>query len=122
MKFCKDCDFMLYLTISKEDQSLLYYCRSCGNVEIPDKINIIASKTSFRKDKKSWGHFVNKYTKMDPTLFRDSIMQCPNQECRTNIDKEAEAERQIIHLRYDEDNMKYLYLCFHCDFVWNTDS
>jgi len=114
---------MLYLTIAKnEEQSLLYYCRSCSTIEIPEEKNIVASKTTFRRDNiKSWSHIVNKYTKLDPTLFRDSIMQCPNTECETNTNEQAESERQIIHLRYDEDNMKYLYLCFHCDYIWNTE-
>ena len=133
MRFCSKCDFMLYLAV--KDESLMFYCRSCGNVEVPEDTAIVADKTTFTRDKKSWNLFVNKYTKYDPTLFRDNAMECPNGECITNRkgkedkDKQESPEtaenpsfdRQVIHLRYDDENMKYLYLCFHCDYVWNTE-
>jgi aspartate carbamoyltransferase regulatory subunit len=112
----------LHVEYKNDEQTLLYYCRSCGSIEVPELKTIVASKTTFRRDNiKSWNHIVNKYTKLDPTLFRDSIMQCPNEMCETNTNERTASERQIIHLRYDEDNMKYLYLCFHCDYVWNTE-
>jgi hypothetical protein len=28
--------------------------------------------------------------------------------------------REIIYIRYDEVNMKYVYLCAVCDTLWNT--
>ena len=30
--------------------------------------------------------------------------------------------REIIYLRYDDINMKYIYLCVHCNTVWKTDN
>ena len=30
-------------------------------------------------------------------------------------------ETDIIYMRYDDVNMKYLYLCVDCDMVWKTD-
>ena len=30
------------------------------------------------------------------------------------------APREVIYIRYDEVNMKYVYLCAVCDTVWNT--
>jgi len=30
-------------------------------------------------------------------------------------------ETDIIYMRYDDTNMKYLYLCVDCDMVWKTD-
>jgi hypothetical protein len=27
----------------------------------------------------------------------------------------------VIYIRYDDDNMKYLYMCVTCDTVWKTD-
>ena len=31
-----------------------------------------------------------------------------------------EKEKEVIYLRYDDTNMKYIYLCTHCDQVWKT--
>ena len=28
---------------------------------------------------------------------------------------------EIIYIRYDDVNMKYIYLCTHCDTKWNTN-
>jgi DNA-directed RNA polymerase subunit M/transcription elongation factor TFIIS len=59
---------------------------------------------------------VNKYTKYDPTLPRKNNMKCPNEHCTA-----TESKSDIIYLRYDDENMKYLYICADCDFSWKTD-
>jgi aspartate carbamoyltransferase regulatory subunit len=43
---------------------------------------------------------------------------CPNKDCPTNTDG---VEREIIYIRYDDSNMKYIYLCSTCDTVWQTN-
>jgi DNA-directed RNA polymerase subunit M/transcription elongation factor TFIIS len=30
--------------------------------------------------------------------------------------------REVIYIRYDDINMKYVYLCVHCDMTWRTDN
>ena len=34
----------------------------------------------------------------------------------------GENEREVIYIRYDDINMKYVYLCVHCDTTWKTDN
>ena len=46
-------------------------------------------------------------------------MRCTNIACKTNVD-EVEAP-EIIYMRYDDENMKYLYICVECDTIWKTD-
>ena len=58
---------------------------------------------------------VNKYTKYDPTLPRKTNMKCPNEKCGDTPNPD------IIYLRYDDENMKYLYICSGCNFTWKTD-
>jgi hypothetical protein len=29
--------------------------------------------------------------------------------------------REVIYLRYDDINMKYIYLCAVCNTIWNTE-
>ena len=36
--------------------------------------------------------------------------------------EEKEEEREVIYLRYDDINMKYIYLCVYCDTIWKTDN
>ena len=61
------------------------------------------------------GTTINKYTKDDPTLPRINTILCPNPDCPTNKDGK---EREIIYIRYDDVNMKYVYLCYDCETVW----
>jgi hypothetical protein len=67
-------------------------------------------------------------------------VKCPNAMCPSNppehalapslalapaaassaSDKPAVVPREVIYLRYDEVNMKYVYLCAVCDALWST--
>jgi DNA-directed RNA polymerase subunit M/transcription elongation factor TFIIS len=111
---------MYYIRINDEDTNkLVYYCRQCGN---EDKLlsteNVCVSKTQIKKSEQSFGHIINKFTKLDPTLPRINTVLCPNPNCGTNTESK---EREIIYIRYDDTNMKYIYLCSECDTVWNTN-
>jgi len=33
-----------------------------------------------------------------------------------------QTNREVIYIRYDDTNMKYVYLCVHCDTTWRTDN
>ena len=196
MHFCTNCHNMYYLKFSdkeEEENSLIYYCRNCGN---EDKTiiseNVCVSETQLRRSEQKYTHMVNEYTKYDPTLPRINTIKCPNQECSSNTGQsggvgtgtgtgkiklnikkktvatmpaQAQAEpaqaqaqaqapepelepepayvttksnqqkvnevkslenehsnREIIYIRYDDINMKYVYLCVHCDTIWKTDN
>ena len=120
MHFCSNCSNMYYIRINSDDTNkLVYYCRKCGN---EDKLlaieNVCVSKTQIKKNEQSFNHMINKYTKFDPTLPRINTILCPNPDCFTNKNG---AEREIIYIRYDDTNMKYIYLCSLCDTVWKTN-
>ena len=119
MHFCSNCQNMYYIRINVDNpNSLVYYCRQCGN---EDKLlaveNVCVSRTQIKKNDRSYNHIINKYTKLDPTLPRITNMLCPNSDCITNT---KDKEKEIIYIRYDDINMKYVYLCCECDTVWNT--
>lgn len=117
MHFCSQCSNMYYIRINEDDPNkLVYYCRKCGNKDsLLASENICVSKTQIKKSEQSFNHIINKYTKYDPTLPRINNILCPNSDCSTNKD---DKEREIIYIRYDDVNMKYVYLCSHCDTVW----
>jgi DNA-directed RNA polymerase subunit M/transcription elongation factor TFIIS len=111
---------MYYIRINSDNPNkLVYYCRNCGNEDqIITNDTVTVSKTIIKKTEQSFGHIINKYTKLDPTLPRISNILCPNADCSTNTD---DKEREIIYIRYDDVNMKYVYLCSECDTVWHTN-
>ena len=136
MKFCAKCDNMYYISIDNtNNDQLIYYCRFCGHKdENLTEEGVIVLKTQYKKNEQKFNHMVNQYTKLDPTLPRIYNMKCPNDECKTNHSSastsaaggggsEAGTNKgcEIIYLRYDDDNMKYLYICTTCDTTWKTD-
>ena len=121
MHFCSVCNNRYYLRIDEKNQNKLdYYCRICGH---EDKLlahdNMCISKTFIKKNDQSFNHIINEYTKLDPTLPRVNTILCPNPECETNTQNK---KREIIYIRYDDTNMKYVYLCSECSTIWQTNS
>jgi len=119
MHFCGKCDNMLYIRLLDEDSdSLVYYCRNCGEShELIDKDNICVSRTDIVIKEKAYLHDINEYTKLDPTLPRTNNIRCPNQACSSNNG----GVNEVIYLRYDDSNMQYIYICTLCDKVWKTN-
>jgi hypothetical protein len=105
------------------------------------KDSLCVLKTDIEKGEQKFNHIINPYTKLDPTLPRIKNIKCPNGSCPTNegslssggtsesglaIEEKGgmvggKKETDIIYMRYDDTNMKYLYLCVDCDMVWKTD-
>jgi hypothetical protein len=122
---------MYYIRIDNEDSnSLVYYCRNCGNEDKfmdiqssciqqnQNKTNCVCIlKTDIKKNDKNYNNIINQYTKLDPTLPRTNKIDCPNPNCDTNKSKK---DKEIIYERYDDVNMKYIYLCTSCDTTWKT--
>ena len=120
MHFCIKCSNMYYIRINEDDPNkLVYYCRKCGQEDsLLAAENVCVSKTQIKKSEQSFNHIINKYTKYDPTLPRINNILCPNSDCPTNKDG---VEREIIYIRYDDVNMKYVYLCSDCETVWKIN-
>lgn len=98
----------------------MYYCRNCGtqdNDGVTEKSSVISSIQLSDTDT-NISRIVNKYTKIDPTLPRVNRIPCPNAECDTNV---KETPREVIYIRYDDINIKYMYLCSTCDYVWKAN-
>lgn len=149
MHFCARCDNMYYICIdpgstepsssssAESASSLVHYCRNCGHRE-PVKHEICVSKIQLKNAAQNYGNVINKYTKLDPTLPRINHVKCPNAMCPSNppehalalalaqvaesasVDKASVVPREVIYIRYDEVNMKYVYLCAVCDALWST--
>jgi DNA-directed RNA polymerase subunit M/transcription elongation factor TFIIS len=125
MNFCSGCSNMYYLKIESNGESsdkLIHYCRNCGNEE-PNTTgeNICVSSTNLKENTQQFDSFINEYTKLDPTLPRTNTIKCPNSNCDTNTSKSDDVKREIIYIRYDDLNMKYVYMCSTCDSLWKTN-
>ena len=127
MHFCTICQNMYYIRLIGEDENkLVYYCRKCGHEDdttIATLENICVSKTEVQITGDSYNHIINEYTKLDPTLPRLTNIKCPNNQCPTHTSPqggEETIEPEVLYLRYDDANMKFVYICAHCETVWKS--
>jgi len=123
--FCKICRYYLYLEetqVVDDEKSevpttqLRRICRNCGYQEVMEGGLILELDL---KEKTSEGYkiLMNEFTKDDPTLPHVHTIACPNQDCESNT---TEKEPDVIYLKYDVINMKYLYICNICDTRWRS--
>lgn len=124
MRFCDNCENMYYIQIRSEDSDeLMYYCRKCGDTSemtVDETLSITSSELN--KDKSNFDDIINKYTKYDPTLPKVNYIKCPNTECSSYKDDSSDSvKNDILYIRYDENKMKYIYMCTVCDMAWKSD-
>ena len=112
------CDNMYYLRLAgnvedeEENERLTYYCRHCGYEDTSLEAtsgSIISTDVSKQSDKYELA--INAYTKLDPTLPRSKTIRCPKQGCDGG---------EVIYIRYDRRNIKFLYHCAECSTSWTT--
>jgi uncharacterized protein YdcH (DUF465 family) len=116
---------MYYIGINLESSNeLIYYCRNCRHKdETITEEGICVLNSQLKKKEQKFNHIINQYTKLDPTLPRIYNVNCPNPQCKTNheVSKTEKKPTEVIYVRYDDDNLKYLYICVECDTTWKTD-
>lgn len=123
MKFCEACNNMLYVGVEKdattEKKMLSYYCKTCGfkSLETSSK-SILVLDDNKVNDRIKYSQYVNKYIKYDPCLPRVKHIECPNEKCSKSTDQDNE----VIYIKYDGTNMKYVYYCCHCDHFWTNNA
>lgn len=116
MKFCNNCGNMYYMKIDENNcNSLIHYCRQCGNID--DTLTnegLCVLENQLKKTEQKFDHIINPYTKLDPTLPR-IVMKCPSESCDSN---QSTSPHEVIFLRFDEENLKFVYICPVCDYNW----
>lgn len=123
MKFCNKCDNMFYLGINNNDEdtnnTITNYCRYCGNVdESTNQMSSCIINTSIDYINDNNNIVVNEFTKHDPTLPHLENTICPNDKCQSH---KPNHKNDVIYIRYDNNNMKYVYLCSYCDHTWKNN-
>lgn len=115
MRFCECCNNMLYVNID-ENKDLVYYCKYCNNKEVVTKENGSVCVIDDNKitDSIKYTQYINKHLKHDLTLPRVNNIVCPSESCS----KPSTTENEVIYLKYDATNLKYIYHCCHCDHFW----
>jgi DNA-directed RNA polymerase subunit M/transcription elongation factor TFIIS len=115
MRFCNFCNNMFYVNID-ENKDLVYYCKHCNNKDVVSKDagSVCVIDDNKITDPIKYSQYINKYLKHDRTLPRVNNIVCPNAACS----KAGSAEDEVIYIKYDALNLKYIYHCCHCEHFW----
>jgi DNA-directed RNA polymerase subunit M/transcription elongation factor TFIIS len=114
MKFCALCDNMLYVDLD-EAGGLLHVCKCCGNVLQADREVVL--ETNYVDDYTRYKQYMTPYLKHDRTLPRSTAIPCA---AGAKCTRPAAAPSEVIYVKYDSVNLKFLYNCVHCDAFWKS--
>jgi DNA-directed RNA polymerase subunit M/transcription elongation factor TFIIS len=144
MKFCDVCDNMMYIRIQAQGEDgatgttadgagsssavvdgaqrppvLMYACKSCGNrvraAETDSKSRIL--HTNYSDDHTSYKKYATPHIRHDPTLPRVNNIPCPSATCS----RPENAPAEVIYVKYDSANLRFMYNCCHCGVFWKSD-
>jgi DNA-directed RNA polymerase subunit M/transcription elongation factor TFIIS len=126
MRFCPSCENQLYSRTDVAEaesestvEKLLLVCRTCGYQEEDKKGGLVLEINLEERTSEGYKILLNEFTKLDPTLPHVNTIKCPNGACASNT---SGAERDVIYLKYDAENLKFLYICNLCDTQWKSKS
>lgn len=113
--FCPVCKYYLYL--DQNEDKLRRICRNCGYQKEDKKGGLILEIDLKEKTSEGYKILMNEFTKQDPTLPHVNTIKCPNPGCASNT---SGKEKDVIYLKYDAINMKFLYICNVCNTQWRS--
>jgi DNA-directed RNA polymerase subunit M/transcription elongation factor TFIIS len=112
MKFCPTCHYYLYMKVMEDSASaqrlIVRICHNCGYQEEDTAGGLITETDLQEKTSEGYKVLMNEFTKLDPTLPHLHTIKCPNAACGSNV---ANKEPDVIYMKYDAQNLKYIYLC-----------
>ena len=106
--FCETCGSLN--NIIRNEDTLNYYCTNC-NLKSEQPVDKLVYEKIYNDSYKSNNIRFNKNIIHDPTLPRVKS-KCKNPDCDCN---------EIIYLRYNEKDMKYIYVCVKCLTNWTNE-
>jgi DNA-directed RNA polymerase subunit M/transcription elongation factor TFIIS len=119
---CPKCDYYMPLMEGTNEETgtkdLIRSCRNCGHTKDEQK-GLVMETVVQEKASDAYRVYLNEFTKQDPRLPHIKTLKCPNEVCPS---RSAKAESDVIYIKYDTANMKYLYICTNCDTQWRSRS
>jgi DNA-directed RNA polymerase subunit M/transcription elongation factor TFIIS len=118
--FCKQCQNMTFL-YTDEDKKLIHHCKACLYSEPYLKKNNCIYSIKFKKYDNSEYINSNPYITHDitlPKIKNNPNIKCVNPGC---ISITESGPCDITYIKYDMENMKYIYICNHCGQKWKNN-
>jgi DNA-directed RNA polymerase subunit M/transcription elongation factor TFIIS len=102
------------------DDNISSQCRNCGYATDPAQRtgeDCLVLTTVIRERTQAHDFAINEFTLNDPTLPHDTSIKCPNEACKSNT---SDTPSDVIYIKYDPENLKYVYICTHCRTQWKS--
>jgi len=119
IKFCDMCDNFMNFCIDKDNKPI-FTCTRCDNTSEYDFEND-SKGIQFNKNIELKNILNNnRFLTMDPTLpiIENDNMKCVNSECESIKDKKP---TKITYIKYDEENIYFMYICKYCSQRWTNN-
>jgi DNA-directed RNA polymerase subunit M/transcription elongation factor TFIIS len=120
---CPKCDYYMpmgqQVDPETELKDVIRYCRNCGHTKEENK-GLVMEVIVQQKSTETQQVFVNEFTKHDPRLPHVKTLKCPNLQCPSRQTQGVEPD--VIYIKYDTANLKFLYICNHCETKWRSRS
>jgi DNA-directed RNA polymerase subunit M/transcription elongation factor TFIIS len=119
--FCTECHNLTTLAIREEDQALIHHCKACERSEIFESSDRCIYTMTFQGRDMKHTLNQNKYLTHDITLPKikgNPNLHCLNPDCASQGANETSS---ITYIKYDEDQMTYLYVCDACGQSWTNE-
>ena len=117
IRFCTVCDNYLYLQVEGEKQVLQRICRNCGFRDTEDQGGLVSEMHIEQRAAEGYT-LINEFTLKDkrlPHLY--NTMKCINEKCPTSLPGK---ESDIVYIKYDNENLRYIYMCYICQATWRS--
>lgn len=118
MDFCDYCNNMLYIKQLEENNEMIFYCKTCNQEKkMTSDVDTQKSQKISSKDYdilNSYKQFINHNIIYDNTIPHVNNIKCVNENC-TKTDSE---DNDIMYIKYDAINIKYMYYCTYCKEFW----
>lgn len=122
MEFCDCCNNMLYIRqdIGDDTTKIEYFCKHCTfskNISDSNTSKMIIS-TSYNSDDLNFDSFLNENVIYDKTIPHVNNIKCINPSCT----KKSDDVNDVMCIKYDTTNFKFMYFCVYCKQFWKHSS
>jgi DNA-directed RNA polymerase subunit M/transcription elongation factor TFIIS len=103
--------------MTTEGDALVYNCRVCSYNEKDTNGGMIMEINLQEKESESYKLLINEFTVDDPSNPHTNMIKCPNADCPS---VKGAKESDVVYLKYDQVNLKYVYICTNCKTSWRS--
>jgi DNA-directed RNA polymerase subunit M/transcription elongation factor TFIIS len=118
LHFCPKCRYYLALDIT--ETSLTRVCRHCGYSHEETDGSLVLETVVQEKASEGYKILLNEFTRQDPTLPHVSNIPCPGFPGVACPSSKGVSKPDVILIKSDPVNLKFLYLCNVCGQQWRS--